>query len=248
MSAIVPEKTMLWVSLVNILSIHDFFVPDPLKEAICKQINSSSYCQAAGKVKDVLNFLKWKINRVANDKDKTIIEGNHFDKFGDLSVSACSYTKGLIKRYAEVIWQSRTNSIYQLDGYQEAPEVNSSKIIFPRHISRTMETLTMSMFYPNNLFYSFLFRYDSKRFTSPECKCGRGEQNAFHILLYCKNIRSSEHAKAHQILSSDDKHSLDAIATQPTLLLSWSRSEGFLQMCYEMIEKAKDLLLKEITL
>ena len=224
---------------------------DPLKDLICHQLSSTSYCRATGKMKDAFQFLKWKMEYFDSDfteDERSIIENSQFENFGQLSVKACSYTKGIIRKFIELLWQSKSNSIYQLDGYQEAPKVYLAKLAAPSNLSRKIETLTMSLFYPNNLLAPFLYRYDSTRFTSPLCPCGRGEQTASHILLHCKYTGPKIHSEASKFLNENQFHPPSAIAVQTPLLLSWSRIPGFLQLCIDAVEKIQHLLVTEISL
>ena len=68
----------------------------------------------------------------------------------------CSYSKPLMKQYTESVWQGLINNQCQLEGCSAAPQVSLSKLVFPKDSSREVETLTLSLFYPNNLLLSFL--------------------------------------------------------------------------------------------
>ena len=225
---------------------------DPLKELICNQLASTSrYSRVTWRVKEVFQFLKWKQSRVPNQfttGDMAIIDGNKFDKFGELSQIACSYTKPVIRRYSEVIWQTQTNNHNQLDGFQEAPLVSTKKLEFPQGTSRIIETLTMSLFYPNNLLASFLHRFDPIKFPKAQCECGKGEQTALHLLLGCWNVDLDKRWEVDRFLAGLPVHSLAAVAVQKELLISWSRLPGFLKLCTEAIEETSEFLTVDVIL
>ena len=106
-----------------------------------------------------------------------------------------AHSKLLMKQYTESVWQGLINNQCQLEGCSAAPQVSLSKLVFPKYSSREVETLTLSLFYPNNLLLSFLNNYDSTRFPSNDCPCGNGIQDASHILLLCLMINNSHHSK-----------------------------------------------------
>ena len=72
-----------------------------------------------------------------------------------------------MKHYSEQLWQFSINSQYQLEGYTEAPTVSVTKLKFPPKTSRQLETLFLSLFYPNNIMNKFLHRCKSSKFVPP---------------------------------------------------------------------------------
>ena len=83
------------------------------------------------RVKDVYQFLLWKLELKPNDfteEDIAILKANNLEKFSSLSMTSCSYTKPLIKAFTEKVWQDRTNSQLQLDGYNKAPKTGSASL------------------------------------------------------------------------------------------------------------------------
>ena len=232
---------------LNILPISE----DPLKKLITCQLKQCSYSRLTSKVKDTFQFLKWKRNKFENQfstTDLSIIDGNHYDQYSELSPISCSYSKGMVRKYGEILWQTRTNILCQLEGFHESPKVSSSKLTFDSDVSRKQETLTMSLFYPNNLLLSFLNRFDPAKYPTLQCSCGKGEQSPLHILLYCMTVKSWNRDSVFKYLHDTKYHSLEAADNQRSLLLSWSREPGFLLLCVDIIKNVEHILKFEITL
>ena len=239
-------------SIKHLLKLNIFSqANDPLKESICSQLEENNYGRIVSKVKDTFQFLKWKNQSYKNHFSTieiSIIEGNRYEHFGSLSARACSYTKAMVAKYTEVLWQNKANSLFQLDGFHEAPRVSTKKLVFHPEISRKTETLSMSLFYPNNLFKRFLHRFDPAKFSSAACLCGNGSQDPLHILLYCKSVQWNSRLKTQKFLSETQPHSITAVSQQEALLLSWSREPGFLQHCVDIIKSIEHSLIVEIIL
>ena len=118
------------------------------------QMKSGSYSPVTGKVKDVFQFLLWKSSIIPEhftNEDLKIINNHDLGKLTSLSIKGYSYSKSVMKHYSEQLWQSSINSQYQLEGYTEAPTVSATKLKFPPKSSRQLETLFLSLFYPNNI-------------------------------------------------------------------------------------------------
>ena len=224
---------------------------DPLKDALQEQLSEKTYCPVTSKVKDVFHFLKWKQTRLASHfshTDWNIINSNQFSLFGQLSTKSCSYSKPLMKQYTESVWQGLINNQCQLEGWSAAPQVSLSKLVFPKYSSREVETLTLSLFYPNNLLLSFLNNYDSIRFPSSACPCGNGLQDASHILLHCLMINNSHHLKFETFFKENPFHPVELLSDQKNLLLSWIRLPGFVEACCTAMRQLQSKLITEITL
>ena len=117
-------------------------------------MKSGSYSPVTGKVKDVFQFLLWKSSIIPEhftNEDLKIINNHDLGKLTSLSIKGYSYSKSVMKHYSEQLWQSSINSQYQLEGYTEAPTVSATKLKFPPKSSRQLETLFLSLFYPNNI-------------------------------------------------------------------------------------------------
>ena len=130
-----------------------------------------------------------------------------------------------------------------MDGHQYYPKVQCSKIRFPTGTTRETETLTLSLFYPNNLLNSFLYRFNKDRFITPLCGCGEGEQDATHVLTQCKMVKAVTKRKLVSLITEDFP-----IDTLRPFFSDWSKDPGFIQLCVTAIRSCKDLLVKEIIL
>ena len=226
-------------------------VKDPLKELISEQLDQSTSSSITCKIKEAFNFLKWKLNRLPKHfsvEESNIVDRNQLSRFGELSTLACSYSKALIKCYGEYTWQNRLNHQYQLDGCTQVPSVSSQKIFFSIGTPRSLETLTMSLFYPNNLMLGFLNRYDPTKFPSRICPCGHAIQDSMHLLLECELINSDKRNSISQFILDDQKHPISALSDQKNLLLSWSRVPGFIQLCCSAISDVSSILLTDVTI
>lgn len=223
---------------------------DPLKGFIGNHLQSNNYSHLISRVKDTFEFLEWKAKMEPGSftaNDLKIINTNYLEKFLELSSDACCYTKLQIKKYAELKWQTSIKSKFQIEGYSDAPKVNTMKLRFPSKTPRNLETLMISLFYPNNLLNEFLHRQNKSKYGSPLCCCGHGEQNSKHILLYCRNITASKRQEMSQLLSQYPLHSLDTHENN-AFLISWTRMPKFFRLCLEIASEAMEFLRTEIVL
>ena len=81
-----------------------------------------------------MQFLKWKREHYPDcfkENDRSIIETCQLDQFAELSVKACSNTKGQIQKYIEILWQSSIDNQFQIEGFIGSPKVSLSKLKFP---------------------------------------------------------------------------------------------------------------------
>ena len=145
-----------------------------------------------------------------------------------MSVKACSYTKGQIQKYIELLWQSSIDNQFQIEGFIGSPKVSTSKLKFPPGTTREYETMFLSLFYPNNLMKQLLYRYDSRRYNSPSCPCGNGFQNSHHLLLNCKLIEEKR-SLAAEFMGDKESHYNDTYDGN-AFLLSWSRNPKFFKI------------------
>jgi len=240
-------------SVKHLLKLNIFpDIEDPLKKLINTQTQLGSYSPLTGKIKDVFQFLSWKSSihpEHFTKEDQNIINNHDLEKFSSLSIKGCSYSKSVMKHYSEQLWQSSINSQYQLEGYTEAPTVSTTKLKFPPKTSRQLETLFLSLFYPNNIMNEFLHRFNSSKFDSPLCECGRGEQNSLHLLIFCPDIQLKKRNSMSELLIS---HPLHNILNQGyggnSMLISWSRLHKFFDLAVEITRDAEQFLRTEIKL
>ena len=201
-------------------------------------------------IKETFKFISWKAESVpgsVSKDDLLIVNSGKVNRFRELSHQSCTYSKSLIKKYSAVLWQERMNIQFQLDGYDDAPQVSTDKLSFPPKSTRRTESTVLSLFYPNNLFNTFLFRYDSQRFPSPLCSCGNGQQDALHVLLYCNHVNPNLRAQMEQMISKYPIHDRQLLSNGK-FLISWSRKNNFLGLCVEIYNEIRDKLRFEIVL
>ena len=230
---------------MNILPL----LQEPLKELITIQLEDNTFSPTTSKTKDVFNFLKWKQNRLPkyfSMNERNILSYNQFNRFYELSSLACSYSKPLMRLCFEHLWQILLNSQYQIEGCTEVPNANSEKLVFPPNTTRLLETLVMSLFYPNNLLFDFLNRYNPIKFPYKTCPCGSGIQDSIHLLMNCIFVNSEKRNNIAQILLNNKFHQIDSVSDQKSLLLSWSRFPGFIELCCFAINDVSGYLLTEV--
>ena len=98
----------------------------------------------------VFKFLAWKIKirpEVFSGYDQYIVEKNMFDLFPSISKKACLYSKELMKKYTEYLWDITLKRQLQLDGQTRIPKVSCDPIEIPIGTSREEEVKYISMFY-----------------------------------------------------------------------------------------------------
>ena len=235
-------KHFLKLNLFNI-------VKDPYKAFVRNHLEETSYSGLISKIKETFSFLRWKVLQDPgsfNENDLTIIEYSQLSKFTDISTEACSYTKVLMDKYTVCIWQDSIDREFQHDGFPSGPIVSTEKIKFPCKTSRKVETLTLSLFYPNNLLNAFLHHYNRTRFASPLCLCGRREQDNWHILTECPLIDSTRRTEIRSIIERTSYHGEDFEKSH--LLVSWIREPQFLQLATEIACEAMKFVYTEITI
>ena len=119
-------------------------------------------------LKEVYKFLRWKLSLYPeqfNENDTDIIISGTVNRYSELSPKSCSYTKVNINAYTQVLWERSVKIEYQLEGKHHYPSPRCSNLPIPLNTSRESEVKLMSLFYPNNLFNSFL--YSVSRVASP---------------------------------------------------------------------------------
>ena len=183
---------------------------------------------------------------VTNVADREIIQAGDVSMFVNLSSDACSYTKAMMNKYAEHIWQDTINREYQTEGFPEGPKVSLKKLEFPSNTSRKLETMTLSLFYPNNLLNVFLNHFNSSRFTSPMCTCQTGEQDSWHLLTECPLLNSVKQSEIRSMIAESPHHGSEF--EECHLLVSWLRTPNFLNIAAELMEEAMAFVRSEIVL
>ena len=94
---------------------------DRLKGNI-QDISSSNYIPAElyNSLRSVYKFLRWKIRLkpdLFTNEDQTIIQENDISKFHLLSTSSCKYSKDLMKKYTELMWEDSLRNEFLFEGH-----------------------------------------------------------------------------------------------------------------------------------
>ena len=217
---------------------------DQLKKFVKKSANNNriQLVEVKNSLKDAFKFLKWKKQEWPNhfnDKDQLIVQNHDNGKFCELSLKACSYTKAMIKKYVEKIWFEKLSNQALADGEQNVPKPKVQKLPIPNNTTREEEVQLMSLFYPQNLFNSFVYRHTYLT-ESPLCpKCKLKEETPFHVMYECNNS-----ARIRNIV--DKFVGEDNLYSDCNTLLNCSRNEEFIKACLEIIKKEN--FRKEINL
>ena len=199
----------------------------------------------------VRKFLMWKVRNYPesiNLVDQLKIESNNIEEILQLSPNSGRYTKGMMQKYIEHLWQSSVKNEFQLEGHTILPEPKTQPLPIRRGIARKTEVQILSLFYENNLFNSFLYRYKSAIYTSPICECGLEEdQTPHHILFRCNfvdiQLRSLAFDKFQLAVGEEMSH-IDSTIT----LLNGSRNAAFMEKVVDIILSAQNKLRSDIIL
>ena len=183
-------------------------------------------------IKEVYKFLTWKLENYPLQfckNDTNIIHQRNYEKYLQLSTKSCTYTKTMIKNYTELIWATKITNEYTNEGYHHSPKPSCTKLPIPKNISRKDEVLLMSLFYPNNLFNSNVYR-NTYLTESPLCgRCGQDEETPYHVILECSNL--APEARKYVETKNTIVHQ-DSVA-----LLNTSRCEAFLKVCFDILSQ-----------
>ena len=237
-------KHLLKLNIIN----HD--PDDPFKAFVINHTQFFKHSKLTKKIKDTFAFLTWKTNEYEDsftNRDLGIIENLEYGRFTELSTRACGYSKLVMKKYAEFLWQHNMDKQFQLDGYNDAPRVSCTKLVFPFNTSRKVETQVLSFFYPNNLMNEFLYRYDKQKFPSPLCVCEKEEQNSKHLLTTCPYVKANIRTVMSNILDGDPLHHLSDYGTN-MFLVSWSRTPEFFMQLVNIVNDLEDIIRFEVVL
>ena len=155
-------------------------------------------------MKDVMRFIKWKQasnpGNILSSDLPLLNDGMSIEELFELSKKTCHYSKRLIDGFTEFIWQENLQHQLQLEGWPHIPKVSLAPLPLPHGTNQEMEVLVMSLFYINNLFNSFLFRFDRTRWESPLCLWGEEEQTALHLLTSCAFTEDDTRNEANHLL------------------------------------------------
>ena len=208
---------------------------DKLREFVesCGKQERSQPVELKNALKDVYKFLNWKLtiySRDFTDEDKRIISDMEYNNFFSLSPKSCSYTRNCINKYTEIIWFKKLSYENLMDGEPHIPRPSCSRLPIPANISRGEEVLLMSLFYPQNLFNSFVYRHSYSE-ESPLCpRCRLKEQTAHHVICECNDHSEEIRRKMIELIGEDE-----VLKDDTTTLLNCSRDKTFLQMCLQVL-------------
>ena len=200
----------------------------------------------------VYKFLNWKVKNYPSkftDSDIGTIISKNIAKFTELSSNSCSYSKGMIQKYTEVVWQSTINNQYMAEGYPNIPRVTCAKLPIPPLTDRILETLLLSHFYNNNLMNGYLHSIGHHKALTPLCTCKAAIQTPYHCMLECELVDTT--------LLQELKDNIDAFHNKnPSMmntdisnhitLLNMSRNRTILELMVKVIKSNKSKYRTEI--
>ena len=248
-----PLQTVNQVNLIkhylkmNIRKTSD----DRLKEFIISCLNTigRTPVELGSALRKVFKYLKWKLVRYPNtfeDEDIQIITQTNINQFFQLSSRACRYTKDIMRHYTEHIWSESMRNQLQTEGYTYLIKPSCSALPISKQVTRRQEVQVMSLFYENNLFNSFLHRYDRQRFPSPLCHCDTEVQTSYHVAVTCSNLSDIHKGELQEQLKTtlgDDDAPENTFS-----LLNASRSPAVINLLVKSIDAQQDYLRSEIEL
>ena len=167
----------------------------------------------------------------------------------ELTKKTCHYSRRLMDKFTELIWQESVQNQLQLEGWPDIPRVSLSTLPLPHGTSREQEVLIMSLFYKNNLLNSFLFRHDESKWKTPLCSCGVEEQTAIHLLTRCALVEDVVRDQAGYLLSIVNGISIEGFDDLGLVgALNCSRDPLFIEVCRMLVCNESLNLRTEINL
>ena len=163
-------------------------------------------------------------------------------KFHLLSNDSCKYTRDLIKKYTESLWDDSLRNEFLCDGHDTIPKASISPLPIPS-CTRKEEVLLMSMFYENNLLNSFLNKLNRPEAPSAICHCGIEDQTAYHVVLRCSEVDQELRSRALDFMNLEGGG-----GETSTVLLNSSRDINFLGCLMQILSVQRDLLRDSIEL
>ena len=219
---------------------------DPLKNLIREELNGDNWPHLHTAIKDIWQFLRLKLEETPerfNSRDRYILENQKYNQFTYLSRRSCEYSRGMMVKFTEKLWQNRMDNQCRSDGFSVSPIASCQKIKIPT-MSRKIETLVMGLFYENNLLNYFVSSHTSPPICNPSCPCHPNtKQDAMHILTECFLVTESKRNQMKDILREGDMNAENHI-----LLLNFSRKSGFMELVVSIIMECVGFLRTEIKL
>ena len=200
---------------------------------LCTSQQISQPAEVKVAIKEAIKFLEWKTEKYPTnftELDIEIVTNKDVSRFLELSPRACSYNKNSINRYTEKIWLSKIANQWLMEGEGHIPIRKCSRLPVPSNIQRSLEVCTMSLFYPNNLMNSFLYKH-TYLVESPLCpQCGVAEETPYHVICECS--RNGEEIK--EIMRNNISEGEIRLG-DCTTLLNCSRDEKFIKICLQVL-------------
>ena len=188
------------------------------------------------KFKDIFLFLNWKMNISSSDfntTDKEIVGDKMYSRFLNLSTKSCSYSKELMKKYTEHLWNKSVTTQFQLEGYQSSPNPKLDPQPIPPGTTRETEVLYFSMLYKNNILNGSLYKLG--KVPSPMCSlCDQEEETPDHILFRCTSVDEDLRKSAiatYELANSEAAAEVDTYIG----LLNASKNPEFLHACINIL-------------
>ena len=209
---------------------------DLLREAIATILNTENpHTEIQQNIKEVFRFLQWKKAQNPHEftsNDLEILSCNDLKRYTELSSSSCKYTKGNIKKYTEYLWSKSVRNQQLMAGETVVAIPKCDPIPIPIKTDRSDEVLLMSLFYPNNLMNSFVYRHTYNT-ESPLCpKCEENEEAPYHVIMECNN-------KLHIMLPLVEKliGQEAAYIDHCNTLINCSRDPDFIKYSIEILKE-----------
>ena len=153
-----------------------------------------------------------------------------------------------IHLYTVHLWQDIATNEYLIDGRSTIPTVLCDVLNF-KYTSRKMETLSLSLLYPNNLLNSFLFTQFPSCCNTPLCGCGSGVQSLFHVVFEC-NCSENSHNTINQLIVTCENVIDRNMLTEDlsVMLLNLSRSADFFLLLISRVTECLPYLKHSISI
>ena len=211
---------------------------DRLRCLIKKELSQNAPNCVSHSIKQVFRFLNWKLVNYP-DKIETvdvqIIENMDLEKFFEVSPDSCKYSKSMILKYSEYLWLKSTKNLLYTEGVNVIPEPKCRPVPIPQNLNREEEVMLLSLFYPNNILKSSLYKINSDKFPDPLCSCGEGEETSFHLLFHCGFVEQSLRDQAFNLLKSIVPEA-EVSQEDSIVLLKASKDEKFINAISEIVK------------
>ena len=211
---------------------------DRLRRVIKKELSHNVTNFTSNAIKQVFRFLKWKLLNYPEKietEDVQIIENMDLKNFFEISTDSCKYSKSMMVKYSEYLWLKSTKNQLYNEGVNVIPEPKCRPVPIPQKFNREEEVMLLSLFYPNNILKSSLYKINSDKFPDPLCGCCEGEENSFHILFHCRFVEQSLREQALNLLKSTVGEA-EAAQEDSIVLLKASKDEKFINSICEIVK------------